>query len=135
MEQTPNHDKYEGIRFDTQDEQAILVHILETVPYRYSGNEMEVTIPTSEFTSVCPWSGLPDFADLQVMYIPHNKLIELKSLKFYLTSFRNVGMYQEHITQRILADLSACCDPKYMKVEAYWNERGGLGTHTMAEYK
>ncbi len=129
-----NHRKYDKIRFDIDDEDVILVDILETIPYEYAGKEMEVTIPTTEFTSVCPWSGLPDFAALHIHYVPDETLIEMKSLKYYLTSYRNVGIYQEHATQRILKDLVNVCRPVRMRVEAHWNERGGLGTHTVAEY-
>lgn len=129
-----NYDKYKGIRFDTQDASVILVDILETIPYEYVGKRTEVMIPTNEFTSVCPWSGLPDFADIKITYVPNETLIEMKSLKYYLTSYRNVGIYQEHATNRILNDLVACCDPLYMKIEADWNARGGLGTNVVVEY-
>jgi len=129
-----NHDKYKGIRFDIQDESVILVDILETIPYEYIGKKTEVMIPTNEFTSVCPWSGLPDFADIKVTYVPNEQLIEMKSLKYYLTSYRNVGIYQEHATNRILNDLVKCCDPLYMKIDADWNARGGLGTKVVVEY-
>lgn len=131
---THDYNKYQGIRFDTQDESVILVDILETIPYEYIGKRSEVTIPTNEFTSVCPWSGLPDFADIKIMFVPNEKLIEMKSLKYYLTSYRNVGIYQEHATNRILNELVACCDPLYMKIEADWNARGGLGTKVVVEY-
>ena len=129
-----NHDKYKNIRFDIEDESVILVDILETIPYEYIGKDIEVTIPTTEFTSVCPWSGLPDFADIRVTYIPNEKLIEMKSLKYYLTSYRNVGIYQEHATYRMLEDLVYVSNPKWMKIEAVWNERGGLGTVVIAEF-
>jgi 7-cyano-7-deazaguanine reductase len=129
-----NHDKYKGIRFDTQDENVILVDILETIPYEYIGKRTEITIPTNEFTSVCPWSGLPDFAEIQITFVPNELLIEMKSLKYYLTSYRNVGIYQEHATNRILEDLVKLCDPLYMKVDAQWNARGGLGTTVISEY-
>lgn len=129
-----NHDKYKNIRFDIEDENVILVDILETIPYEYVGKDIEITIPTTEFTSVCPWSGLPDFADIKVIYVPKEQLIEMKSLKYYLTSYRNVGIYQEHATNRILEDLVKACDPKWMKIEATWNARGGLGTDIIAEY-
>jgi 7-cyano-7-deazaguanine reductase len=102
---THDHSKYANIRFDTQDESAIMVDILETIPYEYPGKDTEVVIPTSEFTSVCPWSGLPDFAELTITFIPDRLLVEMKSLKYYLTSYRNVGIYQEHATNRILEDL------------------------------
>jgi 7-cyano-7-deazaguanine reductase len=129
-----NHKKYEKIRFDREDERAIMTDVLETIPYQYVGERIEVTIPTSEFTSVCPWSGLPDFAELEITYVPREKLIEMKSLKYYLTSFRNVGIYQEHATQRILQDLVKVSDPLEMTVKAHWNARGGLGTFTQARY-
>ncbi|MBO8173459.1 MAG: NADPH-dependent 7-cyano-7-deazaguanine reductase QueF [Bacillaceae bacterium] len=129
-----NHEKYQNIRFDIQDESAIMTDILETIPYEYPGKITEVTIPTSEFTSVCPWSGLPDFADIKITFVPNEKLVEMKSLKYYLTSYRNVGIYQEHATNRILQDLVALIDPLYMKVEALWNARGGLGTEVMVEH-
>ncbi|GEN34948.1 MULTISPECIES: preQ(1) synthase [Aneurinibacillus] len=136
MSQTEhNYDKYNKIRFDIQDRSAIMEDILETIPYEYVGKKTEVTIPTSEFTSVCPWSGLPDFADIRIIFVPNEKLIEMKSLKFYLTSYRNVGIYQEHATNKILEDLVRVADPLYMRVEATWNARGGLGTEVVVEYR
>lgn len=129
-----NHSKYENIRFDTQSEEVIRVDLLETIPYEYIGKETTVTIPTNEFTSVCPWSGLPDFADIRISYIPSELLVEMKSLKYYLTSYRNVGIYQEHATNRILKELVALLKPKQMKIEAIWNARGGLGTEINCEY-
>ncbi|WP_047154430.1 preQ(1) synthase [Aneurinibacillus tyrosinisolvens] len=130
-----DYEKYTKIRFDTQDMSAIMEHILDTIPYEYAGKKTEVVIPTTEFTSVCPWSGLPDFADIKITLIPNEKLIEMKSLKFYLTSYRNVGIYQEHATNKILEDLVKVADPLYMKVEALWNARGGLGTEVVVEYR
>ncbi len=131
---TIDHSKYQNIRFDIQTEDAILVDILETIPYEYPGKDLEVSLPTSEFTSVCPWSGLPDFAEIEIIYTPADELIEMKSLKYYLTSYRNVGIYQEHATQRILNDLVKIIKPKRMKIIAIWNARGGLGTTVTAEY-
>ncbi|MGO4888754.1 preQ(1) synthase [Anaerobacillus sp. MEB173] len=130
-----NHSKYEGIRFDIESEDVILVDILETIPYEYVGKDTEVVIPTNEFTSVCPWSGLPDFADIKIKFIPNELLVEMKSLKYYLTSYRNVGIYQEHATNKILEDLVNLIKPKYMKIEALWNARGGLGTEVVCEYR
>ncbi|MCK6258089.1 preQ(1) synthase [Fictibacillus sp. KIGAM418] len=130
-----NHKKYEGIRFDIEDESVILVDILETIPYEYAGKDTLVTIPTTEFTSVCPWSGLPDFADIIISYIPNEDLVEMKSLKYYLTSYRNVGIYQEHATNKMKEDLVDLLKPKYLKIVATWNARGGLGTEVVVEYK
>ncbi|PTX64986.1 7-cyano-7-deazaguanine reductase [Melghirimyces profundicolus] len=131
---TVDHSKYQNIRFDTQEESAIMTDILETIPYQYPGKDVEVEIPTTEFTSVCPWSGLPDFAEIKIRFVPDRYLVEMKSLKYYLTSYRNVGIYQEHATRRILDELVELLKPKSMTVEALWNPRGGLGTRVVAEY-
>lgn len=130
-----DHDKYRNIRFDVQDMSAIRSDILDTIPYEYVGKPTEITIPTNEFTSVCPWSGLPDFADIRITYVPDRLLIELKSLKYYLTSFRSVGIYQEHAVNRILEDLVRVLDPLHIRIAAIWNNRGGLGTEVKVEHR
>jgi len=117
------------------DESAIRPELLETFDYEYTGKPTDVTIETDEFTSVCPWSGLPDFANIAVVYQPHKKVIELRSFKYYLYTYRNVGIFQEHLTQRLLADLVKCCRPRYMKVVTDYNIRGGIHTLAEAEYK
>ncbi|MDZ4247517.1 MAG: NADPH-dependent 7-cyano-7-deazaguanine reductase QueF, partial [Dehalococcoidia bacterium] len=89
-------DKYSSKRFDVSGEEAIDTEILETILFEYAGASTEVTYETEEFTAVCPWTGLPDFAHLKITYYPDSLLVELKSLKYYLTSFRNVGILQEH---------------------------------------
>src|SRR3990172_2072426 len=121
-------DKYPPRRFDIQGEEAIDTRVLETIPFDYSGTATEVIYETDEFTSVCPWTGLPDFARLTIRYTPDRSLVELKSLKYYLTSFRNVGILQEHAVNRLLRDLVAILDPRAMLIEAHYNERGGLRT-------
>jgi 7-cyano-7-deazaguanine reductase len=78
-------DKYAGRRFDIQTEEAIDTNVLETIPFAYAGSNTEVVYETEEFTSVCPWTGLPDFARLLIRYTPDQSLVELKSLKYYLT--------------------------------------------------
>ncbi|HTK83001.1 MAG TPA: preQ(1) synthase [Bacteroidota bacterium] len=104
--------------------------VLETLPYEYPGRNVVIDIDTNEFTAVCPYSGLPDYAILRVHYIPNKRLLELRSFKYYLFSYRNVGIYQEHAVNRILDDLVACCKPKWMRVVADYNIRGGV--HTVA---
>ena len=127
-------DKYTARRFDSQSEEAIDRDVLETVPYDYPDSATEVVYETDEFTFVCPWTGLPDFAQLVIRYLPHRSLVELKSLKYYLTSYRNVGILQEHAVNRILNDLVALLDPVSMVVEANFKERGGLKTRAVARY-
>lgn len=113
---------------------SIRPDLLETFENEYAGRRTSVTIETDEFTAVCPWSGLPDFGEITVQYVPGRKIIELRSFKYYLFSYRTVGIYQEHLTQRLLQDLVACCDPVEMTVVVDYNVRGGVHTTTTASY-
>ena len=121
-------------RYDVQDLATIDVAALETFPYEYPGKDIVVTIDTDEFTAVCPWSGLPDFATIHIEYIPRRVVIELRSLKYYLLSYRNVGIYQEHLVNRILEDLVRCANPAWMNVRADYRIRGGIHTVASREY-
>lgn len=120
-------------RYDVQDVSAIDVAVLETFPYEYPGRRIVVNIDTDEFTAVCPYSGLPDFATVRINYIPGTRLLELRSVKYYLLSYRNVGIFQEHVVNRILGDLAACCKPKWMEVVADYRIRGGVHSIATAE--
>lgn len=120
--------KAEGRTFPFLGEEAIQPELLETFAYEHPEREAEVTIETEEWNCVCPFSGLPDFGRLVIRYVPHKLCLELKSLKYYLTSFRNVGIYQEHAACRILQDLVACCQPKRMEVTLDYRLRGGIHT-------
>lgn len=128
-------DKYASRRFDIEPEDMIDVAILETVPFEYPGSATEVIYETEEFTAVCPWTGLPDFARLVITYVPQDRLVEMKSLKYYLTSFRDVGILQEHAVNRILNDLVALLNPVSMMVEAEYRERGGIKGYAVAEWE
>lgn len=121
-------------RYDAQDVSTIDVKVLQTFPYEYPGKDITINIDTDEFTAVCPWSGLPDFATIKIDYIPQKVLIELRSLKYYLLSYRNVGIYQEHVVNRILEDLAKCARPKWMRVIADYKIRGGVHTIATREY-
>ena len=128
-------DKYASRRFDIQKEEAIDLAVLEAVLFDYPGSATEIVYETEEFTFVCPWTGLPDFARLVIRYIPAQSLVELKSLKYYLTSYRNVGILQEHAVNRILHDLVQLLEPVSMVVEAEYRERGGIKTKAVARYQ
>jgi len=128
-------DKYASRRFDIQSEEAIDQAVLEAIPFDYPDSATEVVYETDEFTFVCPWTGLPDFARLVIRYVPRHSLVELKSLKYYLTSYRNVGILQEHTVNRILRDLVQLLEPASMVVEADYKERGGLKTKVVARYE
>lgn len=128
-------DKYASRRFDIESEKAIDVAVLEAIPFDYPDSGTEVVYETDEFTFVCPWTGLPDFARLVIRYVPDRSLVELKSLKYYLTSYRNVGILQEHAVNRILQDLVQLLHPVTMAVEAEYRERGGIKTKAVAKYE
>ncbi len=118
----------EGRMFSFSGSEALTPEVLETFPYEYAGRDAVVEISTDEFTTVCPFSGLPDFGTLTVSYVPGESCIELKSFKYYLTSFRNVGIYQEHAANRLLDDLVACSQPEWMEVVLDYRLRGGIHT-------
>lgn len=128
-------DKYTLKRFDIQQEDVIDVAVLEAIPFEYPESGTEVVYETDEFTAVCPWTGLPDFAKLTIRYVPGRSLVELKSLKYYLTSYRNVGILQEHAINRVLNDLVELIKPVSMTVEAEYRERGGIKTKATATYE
>jgi len=106
--------------------EAIEAAVLET--FEYAGPEQEIVTETREFTAVCPYSGLPDFATLTIKYIPSDRCVELKSLKYYVTSYRNVGIFQEHATGRIAEDLFKLLEPQMLEVSTLYNIRGGFET-------
>ncbi len=123
----------EGRRYEFEGVDAITPEILETFPYEYEGREALVEITTDEFTAVCPYSGLPDFGTLRIRYLPSASCVELKSLKYYLTSYRQVGIYQEHAANRILDDLAGCCAPRWLEVALDYRLRGGIHTVVTVE--
>ena len=118
----------EGKRFPFDRYEKITPEVLETFPYEYPQRDAEVLISTQEWSCVCPFSGLPDFGAIRIAYVPDQVCVELKSLKYYLTSFRNVGIYQEHAANRVLDDLVAYCRPRRVEVVLDYNLRGGLHT-------
>ncbi len=94
-----------------------------------------IRIDIPEFTCLCPKTGQPDFATLPLEYIPEQKCVELKSLKMYIWSFRNEGAFHEKVTNDILSDLVTACAPRYMKLTAKFNVRGGIYTSVVADHR
>ena len=107
---------------------------LETFPNPRPGREYEIAINCPEFTSVCPKTGLPDFGEIRITYVPAERCIELKSLKLYLIAFRNRGIFYESVTNQILDDLAAACRPRRMTVVGDFSVRGGIKTIVTAAY-
>ena len=109
--------------------------ILEVFDNVYPDRDYSVIHTAPEFTSVCPKTGQPDFATMIIEYIPDKLCIELKSLKFYLNSYRNDGIYFESVTNKILDDLVKVCSPRYMQITAQFNVRGGISSVVKVEYR
>ncbi len=107
---------------------------LETFPNRHPGREYTVRLETDEFTCICPITGQPDFAHLTIEYVPNQRVVESKSLKLYLWSFRNEGHFHEHVTNMILDDLVTALDPIRCRVLGNFNVRGGITINVEATY-
>ena len=108
--------------------------VIETFPNPRPGRDFEIAIACPEFTSVCPKTGLPDFAEIRITYVPGDRCIELKSLKYYMIEFRNRGIFFEAVTNQILDDLVAACQPRRMTVVGDFAVRGGIKTVVTASY-
>jgi 7-cyano-7-deazaguanine reductase len=107
---------------------------LVAVDNPHPGRDYEVRCESPEFTCVCPMTGQPDFATVVVTYVPDREIVELKSLKLYLWSYRDEGAFHEDVTNRILDDLVSCIRPRRMTVETVWNVRGGISTTVTARH-
>ena len=129
-------EQYEGLdqELPWKGEEAVDPSCLLTFQYEYPDQQSQVEIDTDEFTAVCPWTGLPDYGVLTISYVPGESCIELKSLKYYLLSYRDVGIVQEHAVNRILNDLVAICHPRSMKITLDYKVRGGLHTTVSVEH-
>ena len=119
--------KAEGETFNFEDVSKINSNFLET--FEFDSADQYIKTETNEFSAVCPFSGLPDLAKVKIEYFPTGgKCVELKSLKYYFTSFRNVGIYQEGVTKRIYNDLRFCLGTNKLQITTIYNIRGGFKT-------
>lgn len=109
-------------------------NILETFENQYQGREYEIDITCPEFTTLCPKTGQPDFAVINIVYVPDKLCIELKSFKLYMFAYRNEGEFHEHVTNRILDDIVSVCKPVRAAVTGDFNIRGGIKTVVRATY-
>jgi 7-cyano-7-deazaguanine reductase len=108
---------------------------LQTFPNPVPARDYRIHMEIPEFSCLCPMTGQPDFATLQVDYVPDRKCVELKSLKLYVWSYRDQGAYHEAVTNRIVDDLAAAMQPRYLRLTARFNVRGGIFTTVVAEYR
>ncbi len=120
---TPEHARA-GLKSDFPD--------IETWPNQFPAYEIVIDIP--EFTSVCPKTGLPDFGTLTIRYMPDKRCLELKSLKEYLLTYRNLGIFQENIVNRVLEDVVRAAKPKWVEVKGEFRPRGGIGSTVDARW-
>lgn len=110
--------------------------ILDPIPYQYQSQRgIDITIRVPEYTSLCPMTGLPDMGCLIIRYRPNDTIVELKSLKYYLLQYRNVGIFYEHLVNRILEDLVAALKPEWMEVTGDFTSRGGICSLVTARYE
>jgi 7-cyano-7-deazaguanine reductase len=119
----------------TTDFNALEFPAIQVVHNMVRERPYSVTFTIPEFTCVCPLTGQPDFATLRITYVPDAHLIELKALKLYIHAYRNVGIFHEFVTNKILSDLIAACNPLRMEIEGDFNVRGGIKTVVKAAYE
>lgn len=126
-----NISSYEGKQKNVRSMNMPGIEVWEN---QYADRDYVVDLQIPEFTCICPKTGLPDFAIINVSYRPAETCLELKSLKMYLVEYRNVGIFHEHLVNRLIDDFVKACKPRSMKVEVVMNPRGGIATTVTAEY-
>ena len=127
------HEK--NVTYEILTPDTIRTDILDPIEYKYrQKRDIDIIIKNPEHTSVCPMTGLPDMGCITIRYVPDMHIVELKSLKFYMLQYRNVGIFYEHIVNRILDDLVEVLKPKKMSVTGDFTSRGGITSIVTAEY-
>jgi 7-cyano-7-deazaguanine reductase len=124
-----------SLKYPTATPEIVQRELLETIDYQYrTKRDIDIVIRQPEFTSVCPMTGLPDFGTIVIKYRPDTQIVELKSLKYYLLQYRNVGIFYEHVVNRILDDLVAVVAPKSMEIVGEFTARGGITSTISTHY-
>ena len=125
-----------GTPYKVEDPGIVKTDLLEPIPYAYrSKRSIDITIRQPEYTSVCPMTGLPDNGCITIEYRPDEFIVELKSLKYYLLQYRNVGMFYEHVVNKILDDLVKVLKPLKMEITGEFTPRGGISSLATATYE
>ena len=127
-----NKSSYEGLQKGVRN---LKLPDIEVWDNQYPEREYTVELNVPEFTCICPKTGLPDFATIKVLYSPQKTCLELKSFKLYIVAYRDIGIFHEHLVNKILDDMVKACQPRWATVEAEMNPRGGITTVVKAEYK
>jgi 7-cyano-7-deazaguanine reductase len=125
----------QGLDFRSTPREEMNLSPLETFPYEFPGREIKINFEIPEFTAICPFSDFPDFATIRLEYVPKLRCVELKSLKLYINSFRNVKIFHEHVINVILEDFVQACDPLTVEIEGDFHVRGNIKTVVRASYR
>lgn len=124
----------QGLEIRSTPREEMQLFPLDTFPYEFAGAEVVVRFEMPEFTAICPFSDFPDFGTIRLEYIPNERCVELKSLKLYINSFREVKIFHEHVINVILEDFVRACDPLSVEIEGDFNVRGNIKTTVRAKY-
>jgi 7-cyano-7-deazaguanine reductase len=125
----------QGLDIQSTPREEMKLFPLDTFPYEFPGHEIKIKFEMPEFTCICPFSDFPDFATIRLEYTPNQSCIELKSLKLYINSFRDVKVFHEHVINVILEDFVKACDPLSVEIEGNFNVRGNIKTTVSANYQ
>ncbi len=127
-----NKSGYQGLQKNIR---SLKTPVLEVWKNRYADKTYTIIVDIPEFTCICPKTGLPDFATIKIEYSPKEFCIELKSLKMYTIFYRNIGIFHEHVINKMLEDFVKACGPRWAKITGEFNPRGGIKTTVIREYK
>ena len=127
-----HHQSYDGLQSNIRE---MKTPSIETWKNEYSDKDYTIEVTTPEFTAICPKTGLPDFGTIQIAYIPDERCVELKSLKEYFLFYRDVGIFHEHVVNKILVDFVAACNPRRVEIVGDFHVRGGIKTVIRANYE
>jgi 7-cyano-7-deazaguanine reductase len=125
----------QGLNIQSTPREKMQLYPLDTFAYEFPGKEIKIQFEIPEFTCICPFSDFPDFATIRIEYVPNERCIELKSLKLYINSFRDVKVFHEHVINMVLEDFVNACDPLSVEIEGDFNVRGNIKTTVKAKFK
>ena len=124
----------QGLDIRSTPRAEMKLYPLDTFAYEFPGREIKINFEIPEFTAICPFSDFPDFAIIRLQYVPNERCVELKSLKLYINSFRNIKIFHEHVINVILEDFVRACDPLSVEIEGDFHIRGNIKTVVRASY-
>ncbi|MFZ0063369.1 MAG: preQ(1) synthase [Pyrinomonadaceae bacterium] len=126
---------HQGLDICSTPRAEMNLYPLDTFAYEFPGREIKINFEIPEFTAICPFSDFPDFAIIRLEYVPNQRCVELKSLKLYINSFRNIKIFHEHVINVILEDFTKACDPLSVEIEGDFHIRGNIKTVVKASYR